>query len=753
MVNEEATNVLKMRVPLEDLGPALFNRNGESTSGQHCLQLAKRILTLEGFATFRYVAGFCHEPDPDDTSAVSRHGNSMASKDPNLPRLPMKPLKGVFAKTHLVTFLQMYKNGQIPEALSQSSGQPSGQSPKPLSQSMEELQDALDHGVYMHVFPWAVVRDHKPALIKLMAADNFDHGHGLADSEMRCIKAVRSAITASSQGILAVPPGFTQWDVVLRHVMQMAGQRWREQDIGHFWDFAKSTVEAHFQLQQDIWSFAGCEAVLRVEAAWFGALAKISIRLQWTRTSVVVAHILSDKDKECSVVGGQCVAGAVAKSVVKKMRERDAASSQDWEEWVQLVMDRYWTAWDQNPDSRPVSRDVGLQAVAAFLDRAGRFAAYGANTDMSDRKAKFEAKLRSALEAGWKGPLPDAVTALSQEKKKSVWTDNLDAEPIVVADAKGKVVVTVKREAQDKNLDVGASVVVKRRRTGPSDEERGTIIDITDQGIKVSWEGGSGDPKSAGGSEVVSVSQVELAKVEKPKQAAASSQDDPLKQEAVKWSECSTTASRDMLLHLTASTLYQAYVARSSAHEDLHIVNNNGVVKLYAQRDMKQGALVLLPFGDVVEPSTASAGSIPISLEIGGEEPERADFRIRSKTTPKKTASSQEKAVVLVPFWVLATKPASSQALSKALKTQAPSASSQDPSTSIQEDGKTSGTDMSQLQYKTTAMQVPPPPAVEKRSARSKTSIVLKCLCLTNAEPVRKGSWLVVMDKPPVKLE
>ena len=62
LVNEEAMNVLKMskgvvRVPLQDLGPALFNRLGEDTSGQHCLKLGKRILALEGFATFRYLCG------------------------------------------------------------------------------------------------------------------------------------------------------------------------------------------------------------------------------------------------------------------------------------------------------------------------------------------------------------------------------------------------------------------------------------------------------------------------------------------------------------------------------------------------------------------------------------------------------------------------------------------------------------------------------------------------------------------------
>ncbi len=113
MVNDSAMDVLKfskgiVRVQLEDLGPALFNRQGAATSGQHCLQLAERILTLEGFATFRYVAGFCHEPDPDNPLGVARHGNLMQAHDTVLPRYPLKPLKGIFAKTHLVTFFCRY---------------------------------------------------------------------------------------------------------------------------------------------------------------------------------------------------------------------------------------------------------------------------------------------------------------------------------------------------------------------------------------------------------------------------------------------------------------------------------------------------------------------------------------------------------------------------------------------------------------------------------------------------------------------
>ena len=90
LVNDSAMNVLKfskgvMRVPLEDLGPALFNRQGAATCGQHILKLAERILNLEGFATIRYVAGFCREPNHNDPFAVARHGNAMQSADVVLP--------------------------------------------------------------------------------------------------------------------------------------------------------------------------------------------------------------------------------------------------------------------------------------------------------------------------------------------------------------------------------------------------------------------------------------------------------------------------------------------------------------------------------------------------------------------------------------------------------------------------------------------------------------------------------------------
>ena len=743
LVNDDAMGALRMskgvvRVPLEDMGLALFNRNGEATSGAHCLKLAKRILTLEGFATFRYVAGFCHEPDPADPLAVSRHGNSMQAKDNSLPRLPAKPLKGVFAKTHLVTFLQLYKNGQIhPAEASSQSAEASSQSAEASSQSSVELQDALEHGVYMHVFPWWVVRDHREALIKLMAADNFDNGHGLADSEMRCIKAVRSAIAASSQGRLPVLAGQSQFDVVLRHVTQMSGQKWKEQDIGNFWDFAKSTLEAHFDLMHEIWTFAECESNLRIETTWFGAIAKVNPKLQWTRTSLVVAHILSDRDKECSVVAGQCVAGAIRKAVCKQIRERDAALSQDAENWVQSVIEKYWSL-SQDPATRPVSREVGLPAVATFLDRVGRLLANWGVADIHEKKAKFEGRLRSAMEKGWKGPMPEPLTALPPQKKAQNWTDKLDAQPMLVADSAGRAVVGAKRQAQDKKLEVGVRVAAKRKRLGAKEPEAesATVTAISDEGVLVKWD----EPEKGGCMEsLLAVADIELAKKKQPRATSsqgsldtqgtkATSSQGNLDLQACKWSPCSTATNNDMLATLTTATLYQAYVGRSSAHEDLHVVFDKGAFTMYARREMKLGALMMLPFGDVIDLDVASVGSAPVVLQICGDAGKETskEFRLRAKNTPKQLGTN-EKAVVLVPFWVLSKSSAADSLKSSAAVT-------------------------SKLVYKTTTMNVQPAQQAGRTPGRAKQAIVVKTVCITNEEVVPKGASLVVIGTLPTRL-
>ena len=220
---------------MEELGPATFNRGGTVTDSQHCHILMERILTQEAFATIRYEAGYCHEPNPKDRFSVSDHGNRMVVKDPNLPLLPKTALKGTFAKTHLVTALQMFKAGKMPE-LARVVEARSHEDPE----EMEEFNKVLEHGILMHVFPWPEVERNPAGFKALMAADNFQQGVGLRDSEIRCVHAMRRAmdhLDADDE------PRSTEelQRRVIEHTKTYVGSRWLDQELEHFWQFAVST--------------------------------------------------------------------------------------------------------------------------------------------------------------------------------------------------------------------------------------------------------------------------------------------------------------------------------------------------------------------------------------------------------------------------------------------------------------------------------------------------------------------------------
>ena len=165
----QARSVLKLskgrrKVPLEDLAPSPMNRFGAALSGKQVLSLGQRILRVEGFATYRYIAGWCHEWDADDACAVARDANEKASADPVLPRYPERPLHGVFQCSHLVAVLQLLKAGNTKfPGSTQVMAVPAGP-------EWEELHDVLAHGVDMEVFSRAALRDHKEASHALMAS-------------------------------------------------------------------------------------------------------------------------------------------------------------------------------------------------------------------------------------------------------------------------------------------------------------------------------------------------------------------------------------------------------------------------------------------------------------------------------------------------------------------------------------------------------------------------------------------------------
>jgi hypothetical protein len=84
----------------------------------------------------------------------------------------------------------------------------------------------------------------------------------------------------------------------------------------------------------------------------------------------------------------------------------------------------------------------------------------------------------------------------------------------------------------------------------------------------------------------------------------------------------------------------------------LHVVSVKGDFHVFATKEMKPGALVLLPFGALECAQDTKAVGVPVVLEIGGEKSGQTTnvlYQIRPKNTPKKQAASQEKAIVKLP--------------------------------------------------------------------------------------------------------
>jgi len=163
-------------VPIEELGPSLFNREGDWTSSHHCRDLALVINKKEGFATYRYECVWAHEPNPDDPLEVARHGNQMHLVDSALPLLPMVPLKGTFGHTHLVTLLQMGKKGNVTypdsdERIDSNSGN-------------DAWRSGMSEGVLVKKFKWKDIIKYKSAFLALMASQNSASTNTLSDDEL-----------------------------------------------------------------------------------------------------------------------------------------------------------------------------------------------------------------------------------------------------------------------------------------------------------------------------------------------------------------------------------------------------------------------------------------------------------------------------------------------------------------------------------------------------------------------------------------
>lgn len=289
----------KRRVALEDLGPAVFNRFGAATSGRRCRELTTRIIRIEGLAVYRYTAGWCVEPNPDDPLEVYRHGSAMAQNDALLPKLVEKPLKGLFRKTHLHSALLKSKRGTMTYDNSAELVDPS-------KVDNEEWRITMAEGMFVEVFSYSDYIANKDKFMALMASGNFDAGFALAEDEIQMLCRVKLTLDG-----LVIPSGMSHFEAVAKQVGRLAGSRWTDNDLVHFYNYAK-TVSGDSLCFASVYQRYICDpSTFQVASGFYHALSLTPVKHQTLRLAALVRQQTSDVETECSSARGVKIANAI----------------------------------------------------------------------------------------------------------------------------------------------------------------------------------------------------------------------------------------------------------------------------------------------------------------------------------------------------------------------------------------------------------------------------------------------------------
>ena len=360
MMCEEGEFCLSLAQPMvqmsiHDLGPALFNREGDYTSGQHCKDLAYVMCKRQGFATYRYQCVWAHEPDPSDPLAVYRHGSNMAMVDPALPKLPKKPLLGMFRRVHMVTTLHIADAGNqkfndSDEYITVDSGNAA-------------WKDAIQNGVMVLKFKWEDIQKHREKFIALMASDNADSDIQMSDDELSI--SYRLMLEAEIQR--TVPVGKTLANIQIDAVRSRAATQMPVQEYRDLLAWVNTTNKACMAWIRMWQRFCCSPKTFFVPTEFFLMLSGTPADCQCCRLCLLSWEFGADRTKECDKVNGKHRSRAVQKPQVESFKSMPVQLRESLEKKLRSLMTTYW---DNRPDDAKV--DALLAHFGLMLKRIGK---------------------------------------------------------------------------------------------------------------------------------------------------------------------------------------------------------------------------------------------------------------------------------------------------------------------------------------------------------------------------------------------
>ena len=462
----------RMRVPLEELGVSPLNR---AISGTHVHALGRRIMSVEGFVMFRYQRGWCHEPNPEDLLEVARNTNRVARATSLLSEVPMVPLKGSIAKTHLMNFLQCLKAGNIYWNDSKKLMLPDA--------AQDLLIDHLTHGMFYEVFSWACVRDDHAGLLALAAADNLDSAFALGENELSLLKCIHSSLN-----VVRLPVGKTQFEMIRDFAMQSCGQRWTEADMIAIYNFAKVVGPVHLEFLLDTVAIHITWDEIAVRPSDFHYMSKVAFACPWLKIALLTAQYFPQPD--CVIAGpfGKNYGNMLTQKDLERIARAPSASLARAEAFLTYLVTTYMT-------KNLSCEKLAIEIPGAFM-RTARAVLMCRELDKGDVDLlKVEQKLRQKLDAG---DLPEPFNAGADESKDAKKDGQTTKVPSILPDSLPTLefndmglVENVAVLARAKNLTLGCRVTAIRAVRSIRKGGGGVLKALHTKDALVTWDEGA----------------------------------------------------------------------------------------------------------------------------------------------------------------------------------------------------------------------------------------------------------------------
>ena len=669
------------RIPLDELGVSPVNRR---INGPYVHQLGRRILSVEGFTRLRYRNGLCHEPSPDDPLAVARFTNAAAQGSGLLSPVPVKALFGSFGKSHLLSFLQALKSGQVYWNETQDLMLPVA--------AQQELMEHLQHGMFYEVLAWEAVRDHGPALQALMAADNFDAGFALGQTELQLLRSMREAIV-----VCRPPVGLTVFDVCLQEVERTLGARWRQEELVCFFNFALTVGAEHLEFLGEVVDTHVDASRLAVRPSDFQSAARLCPKAPWCKVAFLTLQYMSPPHKCVAGPGGRSFGNVLDKTAWARLVALHPDALAGVEVFLRDILARY--SFEDLPG---LSRRAWITEIPALFTRVATQVVLAADMALVGLKfPKIELKLREMWAATTKLPPPvlaepaaasetstgrgascaggrgascaGASGASCSSAQSSTWSATKPDSTPAVSFVAGAAVCDFPTLARSRGITSGVHVRCVRPHEDILADQWGQVTKVEATSLEVAWKTGDGSAESK--TVLRACTDVGCLLVGKPPpqslaradEAKASVQERLLVQakavlalpKGLAWTSSSRQAPLDAAAHMVAGAMWQFADAHALGPEDLRVweklERKKKVLHFASVASFQARQLVLLPWP--AEVLTAKPANVRVEqvclrvpVDFAGATAELfllSDLAAAPRTEP--TASGDAR--VLHPFW------------------------------------------------------------------------------------------------------